>query len=153
MPTNAYQNYFENELQETSPLRLVEILYCSALDAIASARRHLRAGDISARSRCITKAMAIITELSISLNREAGGEISRNLAGLYAYSEKLLIQANFEQREQPLEEVERLLSTLLEAWAVCVRAQHANERTENDKSVANEKKLASEDYEPVSCAY
>ena len=126
MQTNGYQSYFENELRETSPLELVLMLYRGALDAIGSARRHVRAGDIGARSRAISKAMAIVTELSLSLNRQEGGEISRNLAGIYAYAEMRLIQANFEQREGPLEEVERLLSTLLEAWAACVREAALN---------------------------
>ncbi len=97
MQTKGYQSYFEDELLEASPLTLVLMLYRGALDAIARARRHLRAGDIRARSRAIAKAMAIVTELSLSLNRQEGGELSRNLAGLYGYARKLLIQANFEQ--------------------------------------------------------
>jgi flagellar secretion chaperone FliS len=147
MRTKGYQRYFENELQETSPLRLVLMLYRGALDAIACARRHLRAGDIRARSQAISKAMAIVTELSLSLEKERGGELSRNLAALYAYAEKLLIQANFEQREKPLEEVEGLLSTLLEGWTACVPEEPAIERSERTTQVNNE------DYERVSCSY
>ena len=147
MQTNGYQSYFENELRETSPLGLVLMLYRAALDAIGCARRHVRAGDIAARSRAISKAMAIVTELSLSLNQPEGGELSRNLAGLYAYSEKLLIQANFEQREGPLEEVERLLSTLLEGWAACLPEEPAVERSEQTEHVENQQ------YEPVICTY
>jgi len=60
--------------------------------------------------------MAIVTELSLSLNHPAGGDVSKNLDELYGYSQKLLIQANAEQSDPPLAEVERLLSTLMEAW-------------------------------------
>jgi|SRR5579863_6607734 len=117
MRTNVYQSYFEDELQEASPLKLVQMLYRGALDSIASARRYLRLGDIRARSRAVSKAMEIVTELARALNTVQGGEVSKNLALVYGYVERLLIQANFEQREKPLEEAERLLSTLAEAWA------------------------------------
>jgi flagellar protein FliS len=67
--------------------------------------------------------MAIVTELSQSLNMQAGGELSRNLEELYGYILKLLIQANTEQREAPLGEAERLLTTLSEAWSACRPAE------------------------------
>jgi len=147
MQTKGYQSYFEDELQEASPLTLVLMLYRGALDAIACARRHLRAGDIRARSRAITKAMAIVRELSLSLNRQEGGELSRNLARLYGYAGKLLIQANFEQREKPLEEVERVLTTLQEGWTECARQEPAIERGERTPQVKRQ------DCERVSCRY
>ena len=144
MGTNTYQNYFESEIRETSPLKLVEMLYRGALDAIAAARRCLRVGDIPGRSQAINKAMAIVTELSISLNTAAGGALGRNLADLYAYVEKRLIQANFEQRDQPLVEVESLLSTLLEGWSSCLTREPSSKTTDAIESA--------ERYEPVSCA-
>ena len=116
MPTNRYQNHLEDEILTANPVHLIQLLYRGALDSITSARRHLKLGDIRARSRAISKAMAIVTELSLSLNYTTGGDVSKNLAELYAYAEKLLIQANVEQSDPPLSEVERLLSTLLEGW-------------------------------------
>lgn len=123
MRTNGYQNYFDDEVLAADPLKLVQLLYRGALDSIVSARRQLRLGNIHARSRAITKAMLIVAELSRSLNKHAGGELSQNLAELYAYVQQLLIQANSQQQEQPLSQAERLLSTLLEAWMGCAPAQ------------------------------
>ena len=105
-----------------SPLGLVTLLYRGALDSIASARRYLRAGDIRARSQAISKAMEIVTELSRSLNQDAGGELGRILAELYSNTETLLIEANSRQSDPPLAEAERLLSTLAEAWENCTAA-------------------------------
>jgi len=144
MRTKSYQSYFEDDVLGASPLKLVQLLYRAALDSIAAARRFVRLGDIRSRSRAVSKAMAIVTELSLSLNVEQGGELSRNLAQLYGYVEKLLIQANFEQREQPLEEAERLLSTLAEAWAIL---------TPEERASVSQAPVQSETYEPVSCAY
>lgn len=116
MRTKAYQNYLDAEIQSASPVRLVQLLFRGCIDAIASARTHLRSGDIRARSRSISKAMAIVTQLSMVLNHEKGGELSQNLAELYAYSVTLLIRANTEQIDPPLAEAERLLSTISEGW-------------------------------------
>ena len=144
MRTKGYQSYFEEDLLEASPLKLVQLLYRGALDSIASARRYLHLRDIGSRSRAINKAMSIVTELARSLNVEQGGEMSHNLALLYGYVERLLIQANFEQRDEPLAEAERLLSTLAEAWAA---------NCENEPTAVNKPQARSADYEPVSCAY
>jgi len=123
MRLNGYQTYLENEVLSASPLKLIQMLYAAALDSISLARRCVRAGDIRARSRAITKAMRIVTELSRCLNREAGGDLSQNLANVYGYVLRLLIDGNVRQSEGPLAEAERLLSTLAEAWARCAPPQ------------------------------
>ena len=56
-------------------------------------------------------------ELAISLDKEVGGEVAENLAELYVYVHKRLGDANIEQSDVPLAEVEKLLVTLLEAWS------------------------------------
>src|SRR5262245_21495900 len=139
MRIRAYQYHMEDEVLGAPSLQLVQMLYRGALDSIASARRYLRLGDIRARSRAVDKAMAIVTELSLSLNHRDGGDLSRRLAELYGYVQRRLIEANTQQADPPLAEVERLMSMLLEGWNACADgAGRANE-------------LASQ--EPVSCAY
>lgn len=138
--SNQYKNYFDEEVLTASPLKSVHLLYRGALDSVASARRHLKLRDIRARSRAIGKAMGIVTELSLSLNLQAGGELSRNLAELYGYIESLLIKANREQCDPPLAEAERLLGVLAEAWETCAQPAAVPAGRQ-------------ETYQPVSCAY
>ena len=140
MLNQAYRNHFDEEVLNASPLKFVDLLYRGTLDSIASARRYLRLGDIRARSFAISKAMGIITELSLSLNQHEGGELSRNLADLYGYVQMLLIKANSLQCDPPLEEAERLLAILAEAWESCAQAAAAPVSYQ-------------ETYEPVSQAY
>lgn len=148
MRTKAYQNnYLEQQVLSANPLKLVELLYRGALDSIASARRYLSLGDIRARSGAINSAMKILTELARSLNHEAGGEVSRNLADLYAYMQRLLIEANTKQVDPPLAEAERLLTTLLDAWSITAKAA-TQESEDRSDFVPDESQ-----YEPVSCAY
>jgi len=122
MRNHGYQSYFDNEVLAASPLKLIEMLYAAVLDSIAAARRHVRQGDIPARTLAINKALRIVTELSRCLNHDADGVMSRNLAGLYGYVVRLLVESNTKQIEAPLAEAEALLSTLAEAWKACIPA-------------------------------
>jgi flagellar protein FliS len=119
MTKHQYQSYFDDEVLAASPLKLIEMLYAAALDSIVAARRYVRFKDIPARTRAINKALGIVTELSRSLNRDADNLLTKNLAGLYAYVIRLLVDANIKQSEAPLAEAEGLLTTLAEAWKAC----------------------------------
>lgn len=117
--SNARQSYVDGEVLSADPVRLIELLCRGAVDAIESARRQVRNGNIHGRARSIAKASAILTELSTALDHTRGGELSRNLGELYDYMQRLLMDANFGQCEPPLAEAEKLMRTLLEAWQGC----------------------------------
>jgi flagellar protein FliS len=116
---DARLTYVENEILQADPIRLVQLLYRAALAALGKARIHVRGGNILERSRQITKAGDIVNELTLSINRNQGGEIAATLVELYSYIQTRLQDANFRQVEEPLAEVETLLTTLLEAWEQC----------------------------------
>src|SRR5260370_12847303 len=121
MRRKHYQNYLEAVGMAAKPLPLVRLLYRGALDSITAARRHLRQGEIRARSVAITKAMAIVTELARSLDAESSAELSHNLVELYGYVQNLLLEANIRQSDPPLADAETLLATLLEASGTCAQ--------------------------------
>ena len=115
--------YLENRVMGASPMELLRMLYTAAIQAVRSARTHLGAGDIAARSKAISRTQAILNELDCSLDRDSGGEVAARLSQLYEYMQTRLTQANLEQSEALLAEVERLLSTLQEGWQG-VEAEH-----------------------------
>lgn len=119
MATSACEAYLESEILSADPVELVQILYRAALEAVGNARRHLRHGEIASRSRRITRASAILTELTLAVDRRSGASLSRNLIELYDYMQRRLIVANVEQSDPPLAEVAQLLATLLEGWMSC----------------------------------
>jgi flagellar secretion chaperone FliS len=113
----AQGNYLEQEILSANGVELVLILYRSALESLDQARTCLRRGDIAGRSKAISKAVAVLMELTGSVNREHGGEMAANLIELYDYMQRRLLEANIHQLDEPLAETGRLLGTLLEAWA------------------------------------
>jgi flagellar protein FliS len=116
--------YLEGRILSADPIELVSILYEHAILRVSAARDSLAQGDIASRSAHISKAIAILGELEGSLDREAGGEIARNLATLYRYIRERLITANRKQEDEPLAESESLLKTLGEAWLAIIRKSH-----------------------------
>lgn len=116
MSTAARDAYLESEILGADSCRLVQLMYEKALEWLGRARLGLSRGDIEARSAAVTKVSEILNELALSVDHEAGGEISRNLVELYDYIQQLLQRANFEQSEPPLAEAQSLIRTLLEAW-------------------------------------
>jgi flagellar protein FliS len=116
MPQTAYDAYLESRIESAEPVQLIRLLYQGALAAVRDARRHLASGDIASRSRAVSKAFAIVTELTASLDRERGGEIAVRLMQLYDYVQRRLLEANARQQDEPLAEVLGLLTTLAEAW-------------------------------------
>lgn len=119
MTNSAQDTYLESRVLSADSVELVQILYQAALESVEKARRHLSQGDIAARSKQITKAVAILTELAVSLDHSTGGDLSRTLLELYDYMQRRLLEANVRQSEGPLAEVAVLLATLLEGWLHC----------------------------------
>ncbi len=114
--TDPYQAYVEGSVFSGNPLGMVIALYEGAVDAIREARECLIAGDVCGRSKAINKGIKILTELLVSLNHEAGGEISANLKRIYSYLQCRLLDAHTQKAKEPLNEAERLLMTMLEGW-------------------------------------
>lgn len=136
-PSRIHGAYREDEILNADPVKLVQMLYGGALEATGAARQHLASGSIRERSRQITKAWQILYELACSLDRQQGGEIGQSLAGLYAYMQGRLLEANVQQSDAPLAEVESLLTTLGDAW-------HGVKPASAPESSA---------YQPVNCTY
>ena len=114
---DALDDYQSQKIMSASPLELVEMLYRGAVGAVQAARRHLARHEIRERSDKVSKLVAILSELSSTLNHEQGGEVSRNLAELYDYIQRLVIDGNVRQVDGPLQEAESLLETLLRGWS------------------------------------
>ena len=107
----------ETGVTDASPHRLVAMLYDGCLEAFAEARGAMRARDIERKGRAIGRAVRIVEEgLRAGLNIEAGGRLAKDLNQLYIYVAMRLTQANLRNDETALDECQRLIQPLREAW-------------------------------------
>jgi flagellar protein FliS len=120
--------YFEQVILSASPVELVRLMYQKAIASVTDARDHLKAGRIRERGHAINKAYAILAELLISLDAEKAPELAVNLRRLYCYMQERLIEANHTQKDGPLAETVRLLTTLADAWQ-CVPEHPEHQHT------------------------
>lgn len=114
--TNPYEQYLENSVLTATPLELVTMLYRCALEGIADARRCLAEGDVRGRVRPVNRAYDAVTELTLSLDHDKGGELSRNLYELYGYITQQIVLGHSTQSDERFAEASHLLLTLLESW-------------------------------------
>lgn len=133
---NAYRNqYQQNQIMTASPEQILIMLYDGA---IRFCRRAMQAGDndnIVNKLENISKAFAIITEFSDSLNHEIGGEIASDLDGLYQFMLRELNNARRTNDPAHLKTVDKLLVDLRETW---VEAIDINKK---EQALLYEKKL------------
>lgn len=107
----------ETGVVAASPHKLIVMLFEGALVAVSTAMEQMKAGNIAGKGKSISKAINIIDNgLRASLNKEAGGEIGRNLDALYEYMSGRLLLANLQNNPEILAEVHRLLTDLKGAW-------------------------------------
>lgn len=143
MRSNPYQAYIETEILTADPVKLVQMLYRGAMEAVGDARAKLAIRDIKGRSAAVTKAVEILAELSSSLDHERGGELSVSLAALYDFVQRRLLAGNQEQSDRPLAEAERVLETLGEAWMGL--------EVPSEASTKLSRQAARPEHVPVSC--
>ena len=115
---NAYVNVgVETGVLAASPHQLILMLFEGAEASLRSAMLQMKAGDIPAKGRAISKAIDIIQNgLRASLDKKAGGAIAENLDALYEYMGTRLLQANLNNSPEMIQEVLGLLGELHGAW-------------------------------------
>ena len=108
--------YKQNSITTQTPGSLIVLLYQGAVKFLKQAISELEAGDVAAKGESIGRAKDIIHELNISLDMDAGGEVSQNLRALYHFMSGHLTQANTHADAKMIREVIDLLEDLNEGW-------------------------------------
>ncbi len=104
--------YKEMGIRTATPEQLVVMLYEGAIQQILRAQAYHEQGKLGLRGSAISRALAIVAELQHSLDLEAGGDIARNLHGLYFFVCDRLLEANVANRFHALDEAIEFLKTL-----------------------------------------
>jgi len=121
----GYKAYRSNQVTGAGPLGLVLLTYDSLVTSLTRARAAAGNGDIAEEARFYARAFEAIVELTTSLNMAAGGEVSRNLASLYSYMSRRLLEGQMQDSLAATTEVLQLATTLREGWKE-LEARQAN---------------------------
>ena len=137
---SAYQRInVETSMHTIDQHQLVALLYQGALGAIASARGAMARGDVLGKCSAISKAIRIIEEgLNTGLDRVDGGELAQNLGALYDYCLLRLTLANVRNDDAIMQEVQRLIEPVAQAWMDMKGAAAPAEAVDSTRSVLQE---------------
>lgn len=119
----AAKAYLATQVSTASNGDLLLMLYDTAIKHLRQAIEKMREGDVAAKGVCISKAIAIVSELQECLNKERGGDISKNLFQLYFFCNTRLLTANLKMQPDMVEEVITILLGLRQAFAQILPTQ------------------------------
>src|SRR5437870_2747704 len=108
--------YRQTQAETASPIQLVVMLYDGAIRFLSVAREKMDLGDLEVRHNHILKAQRILGELLSTLDTKQGGEVAANLQRLYTYMIEQLVEANLNDKKEPIDLVIRMLRELRESW-------------------------------------
>lgn len=121
-PANAYARYQENQVFTASPGQLLVMTYDGALRFLRQAKEAAKEGRETDRTYSILKTTNLLLDLCGSLNHDASQELAAALLGLYRYMLDRLVDVEQNGNLAALDEVERLLVSLRDAWAEADRS-------------------------------
>ena len=115
------RSYKAQSVQTASPGKLVLMLFDGYLRFTSAARNAFDETDMTKKNEGINnnliRAQNIVTELQSSLDMSVPGELPGTLYRLYDYVLHQLQQANLHKKAETIDEADKVISELREAWA------------------------------------
>lgn len=130
---SAHQTYRRMQTATASPGELIALLYDALVRNLSRAEHGLVAKDIEEAHEALLRSQDIVLELISSLDMEAEGEagaMARQMAPLYEYLYRRLLDASVHKDTAPVAEVRRLVEPVREAW------RHALEQLAREAAAA-----------------
>ena len=121
----------ETGVSGATPHQLVAMLFDGFMEALAQGRGAMRSDEPGAKGLALGRAVRIVEEgLRAGLDLNAGGTLARDLDELYTYLTMRLTLANIRNDEAMLDECQRLVQPLQEAWQAIEPASRAHAVTQ-----------------------
>ena len=121
MLSAQYAAYETVQTTTADPARIVLLLFDGAARFLRQAEGGLARGETAAFAYPLSRAHAIIAELSSALDRDGGGEVAANLARLYDFMLRHLTQGLVRRSAAHVGEVLDLLAELRGGFEQAVR--------------------------------
>jgi flagellar protein FliS len=114
--TSSHASYRESAILTAPPEQLLIMLYDGCHRFLLQAIAAMRDGLTAEAGERLGRATAIIDELQTTLDLSAG-EVAERLSGIYVFCRRHLAEGLCERDPEKLEQVDRLLRQLRDAWA------------------------------------
>jgi flagellar protein FliS len=114
MQFDPYQHYRENAILTAGQERLALMLFEGAARFARDAFGQITASDLPAAHRSLTRAQDIVEYLAATANTDL--EVGRNLAALYDFIYRRLVEANISKDPHLIQEAGVLLEQLRDTW-------------------------------------
>lgn len=121
---NPYQQYKQNAVLTADPGQLTLLLYTGAARFARQAAEAIKKGDVPGAHQAIVRAQDIVFYLLSTVNTEL--EVGKNLASLYDYIHRRLVEANLKKDVSILEEVGNMLEDLSATWKEAIKQAPAS---------------------------
>lgn len=121
--TAAASKYRGVQLQTSSPAQLVVMLYDGILRFVTEAHAAMETGDRARMGERIGRAIAIVDELTATLDHKFAPELAENMTALYGFAKRRLYEANMNSDAQALSDVKTAIVPLRDAFAQVARSR------------------------------
>ena len=118
MNPQGAQNYLRTRVLTATPEQLQMMLYDGAIRFIEQARPALENKNWEVSYTMISRAQKIVAELISSMRHDVAPEMCKQLASLYNYIYRKLVEANTAHQIDSLDEAQRLLKYQRDTWAL-----------------------------------
>ncbi len=118
----GYQAYKKTQIQTADQGRLILMCYDGVISFLKQAQKAHEEKNFGTMSAFLAKAQDVLWELTNGLNFEAG-EIAYNLDALYNYMIRRIIDAQYHNNIEAVNEVINYIQELRESWQTIVLKQ------------------------------
>jgi flagellar secretion chaperone FliS len=121
MNPQGAQNYLRTKVLTATPEHIQLMLFDGAIRYAEQARPMLDQKKFEQSHTLITNAQKIVNQLLVSLKRDVAPDLCANLAGIYTYVYRKLVEANLSHKIASLDEAIRLLKYQRETWVMLLQ--------------------------------
>lgn len=137
MQSSVPESYLETEAVTASPQKRQLMLIEGVIRFIEQARRRWQSNENDQACECLLRAQKIVAELLAALEHQVAPELTKQVAALYVFVFRTLVEANLNRDPQKLDDALRVLEPQREAWqGVCKELENAAP-LENESAVAS----------------
>jgi flagellar protein FliS len=118
MPHKPGTQYLKTKIMTASPAALQLMLWDGAIRFAEQGKEAILKKDIEGSYKLLMRSQKIILEMVSSLRHELNPELCKNLAALYTYMHRRLVDANVHKDDKAVDEAVELMRHQRQTWVM-----------------------------------